>query len=216
MQFNYWQNIEAGNIYHIYNKAISNLKLFRDDSDYLFFLSKYNKYFYNYFDTYAYCLIPNHFHLLIKMKSEDEIRKFIEEEKSKAAMKYLNKEIPINLFVSDQFRRFFSSIAIKYNNKYHHEGSIFINKMKRVRVSTDGSIQRLLCYIHHNPIHHGLTQDYNQWNYSSYNHYNSHLETNIVNQTILEWLGGQEVFNEIHRLFKNDSLKLAKEKFLFG
>ena len=171
MRFNYWQNIDEDSVYHIYNKTVSNLVLFKDDDDYLFFLTKYFKYFTNYFDTFAYCLIPNHFHLLIRMKTNEEFITAIKKENTKSSIKYINNEISINNFISDQFRRFFSSIAIRYNNKYQHEGSVFVNKMKKVKVSSDGSIQRLLCYIHHNPIHHGLVYDYDQWDYSSYNSY---------------------------------------------
>ena len=52
----------------MYNKVVSNEKLFRQRSDYLDFLSRYKKYFGNYFKTYAYALMPNHFHFLIKVE----------------------------------------------------------------------------------------------------------------------------------------------------
>ena len=202
MGFNYWQNIEEGSVYHIYNKAASNLVLFKDDNDYLFFLAKYFEYFTNYFDTFAYCLIPNHFHLLIRMKTKEEFITSIEKENTKSSIKFINDEIPINNFISDQFRRFLSSIANKYNKKYQHEGSVFVKKLKKVKVSTDGSIQRLLCYIHHNPIHHGLVYDYSQWEYSSYNSYFNNIKYNISKEMILHWLGDISVFEKIHENFK--------------
>jgi len=216
MRFNCWQNIEEGQTYHIYNKAISEIKLFRDKDDYLYFLSKYEKYFQQYLNTYAYCLIPNHFHLLIKMKSREEIEVALERENTKSAIKYLNGEIPVSDFISNQFKRMFSSYSIKYNNKYSREGSLFVKKMKKVKVSTDGSIQRLLCYIHHNPIHHGLTQEYIEWKYSSYYEYLHDGNKIVAKEEMLEWLGGKNVFLELHKSFKFDNWNTKKDKNIYG
>ena len=85
MTFNYWQELEEGGIYHIYNKAISNLKLFRDEDDYYFFLAQFKKYFLSYFSIFSYCLIPNHFHFLVKVKTHEEILVSIQQENTNAA-----------------------------------------------------------------------------------------------------------------------------------
>jgi REP element-mobilizing transposase RayT len=215
MGFNYWQNIEEGGVYHLYNKAVSDLVLFREEKDYLFFVTKYQKYFNNYFDTFAYCLIPNHFHFMIRVKANEEIKDAVKKENSAAAIKYLNGESSFNHFISDQFRRFFSSFAIKYNNKYHHEGAVFRKRIKKVRVSTDGSIQRLLCYIHHNPIHHKLTEEYSHWNYSSYNDYFDNAKIIIAKKWMINWLGNKSIFNEIHKNFKLENIEIEKNKYLF-
>ena len=66
MAFDYWQKLEEGKFYHIYNRATLDLKLFEDKLDYEGFLSSFRKYFEPYFETIAYCLIPNHFHFLCK------------------------------------------------------------------------------------------------------------------------------------------------------
>jgi len=60
MRFNYWQNIEEGQTCHIYNKAISEIKLFRDKVDYLYFLSKYEQYFQQYQRLLCYILHIHH------------------------------------------------------------------------------------------------------------------------------------------------------------
>jgi REP element-mobilizing transposase RayT len=62
--------IVHGNVYHLYNHANGNINLFRSDENYRFFLEKYAKYVTPYFDTYAYCLMPNHFHFLVRVKDE--------------------------------------------------------------------------------------------------------------------------------------------------
>ena len=67
MAIDYWQNLEEGLIYHIYNRGISPLDLFRDDKDFTGFLTKYDRYLGPYLDLFSYCLMPNHFHLLVKI-----------------------------------------------------------------------------------------------------------------------------------------------------
>lgn len=59
--------------YHIYNRGNNKEKIFYKDSNYIFFLQKFDSYLSPYLDLYSYCLLPNHFHLLIKTKSEVSI-----------------------------------------------------------------------------------------------------------------------------------------------
>ena len=59
--------------YHIYNHANGDDNLFREQENYRFFLQQYAKYINPIADTYAYCLMPNHFHLLVKIKEEQDL-----------------------------------------------------------------------------------------------------------------------------------------------
>lgn len=59
---------ESGKIYHIYSTAIGNELLFLSDENYKYFLKRYDDYCSDIFETLAYCLIPNHFHFLVKIK----------------------------------------------------------------------------------------------------------------------------------------------------
>ncbi len=56
---------EEGKYYHIYNRGNNKQKIFFDDENYLFFLSKFKKYLIPNIDVFAYCLMPNHFHFFI-------------------------------------------------------------------------------------------------------------------------------------------------------
>ena len=55
--------------YHFYNRTNNEEALFRSDENYLYFLKKYRYYLDNFFDTIAYCLMPTHFHFLVKVKA---------------------------------------------------------------------------------------------------------------------------------------------------
>ena len=61
------------NYYHIYNHAVGKENLFENEGNHLFFLSKYAQHLATIVDTFAYCLMPNHFHFAIRIKTEEEI-----------------------------------------------------------------------------------------------------------------------------------------------
>ena len=194
---------DHGGIYHIYNKVVTGRKLFETDIDYYDFLRRYQKYLSPYFDTYAYCLIPNHYHFLVKVKEPENID--VSLEKTIAAKKYTNGEELINFFLENQLSRMFSGIAIKYNKRSGREGALFKEGTKRVELKTESRVIYQLCYIHHNVIHHHLAKKYNAWKYSSYLAYLSDKNSHIDKNSILELLGGIDVFLQLHKNFRLES-----------
>ena len=65
--------LEHETYYHIYNRGINGETLFREPDNYRHFLRLYDKYIEPVADTFAWCLMPNHFHLLVQIKGEEEI-----------------------------------------------------------------------------------------------------------------------------------------------
>jgi putative transposase len=68
--------LEQGKFYHIYNRGINGVDLFRGKENYLHFLRLYDKYVGLVADTYSWCLLKNHFHLLVRIKAEEDILPF--------------------------------------------------------------------------------------------------------------------------------------------
>lgn len=68
MPKNYYPPLEAGKTYHIYNRGINGTTIFKSDANYRHFLKLYDEHCSCMVDTYAYCLLGNHFHLLVKVK----------------------------------------------------------------------------------------------------------------------------------------------------
>lgn len=62
--------LEPGNFYHIYNRGINSCNLFREPTNYEHFLELYDKYISPVADTFAWVLMPNHFHLLVRVKED--------------------------------------------------------------------------------------------------------------------------------------------------
>ncbi len=60
--------------YHIYNRGTNRENIFREERNYEYFLKLYIKHIEPVAETFAYCLLRNHFHVLVRVKSEEEIR----------------------------------------------------------------------------------------------------------------------------------------------
>jgi putative transposase len=221
MRFNYWQKLKEDQFFHIYNRSVGKEYLFRNDADCDFFLQKWNQYLSPYLDTYAYCLMGNHFHFLVKIKNVDEeFLKSLQKEKTVAARKLLKtelkKEMDLNSFLVDQFKRLFTAYARKFNDLQKRHGSLFQTRFKRVRVEAGTAVLEKIAYIHHNPIHHGFHSVYHDWKYSSYDAYLGNQPTFLARKNGLELFGvlnGQRKrFTDYHHIFKQNWKKLNSKE----
>jgi putative transposase len=205
MTHNYFHKYESKEYYHLYNHACGDKNIFIDYFDYVDFKEKYEKYFSKFFDLMAYCLMPNHFHLLIRVKEEKYIKEEIAKDNdSKAKEKYLTGIHDLNTILEDQFRRLFSAYSMKYNNKHKTTGQLFLNRHKRILLRSDTKIKYMLCYIHHNPIHHKFRKNYGEWVYCSYQKY---LKNDEAFKDHLQYFGGIDNFLKLHQVFKIDKSK---------
>lgn len=203
MKINYHHEYLENGIYHIYNRSNNHQDLFLYGSDYDRFLNKYFDYFHHIFDTYAYCLMPNHFHFIVKVKSESNIKSSILRlNDSKATALYMEDEASLHEYISDQFRRWLSSYALYRNRKYKSRGQLFQNRHKSIGIRSEQKLLEFICYVHHNPIHHGFCGDYNQWDYSSYFAYFQNDKTSINTTEILDLSEGKDNLYNLHKEFK--------------
>jgi len=186
-------SLQPSGYYHIYNHANGNDNIFREAENYRFFLEKYELYISGVANTLAWCLMPNHFHLLVQIKDEHSLL-------SEAFPKFetLEKLTAANA-ISKQFSNLFSSYSQSYNKRYGRRGSLFMKNFKRSAVDTDSYLSRVIYYIHANPVHHGYVTDMADWRWSSYHSFLSTNATNIHRETILSWFGGKEGFIRFHQ-----------------
>jgi putative transposase len=182
--------MRTNTFYHIYNHANGKENLFTCEENYRFFLQKFTMYIEPIAETYAYCLMPNHFHFLIRIKDEYE----------------LQKKFPTDLtgfknlsgLLSKQFSNLFNSYAKAYNLMYSRKGSLFSRPFKRKIVETDAYFGKLIHYIHANPLHHGFTSHINDWNFSSYQALISSGKTHLKRKEVLDWFNGKQAFINYH------------------
>ncbi|HRP32097.1 MAG TPA: transposase [Agriterribacter sp.] len=188
----------SGVFYHIYNRANGNDPLFVHPGNYDFFLMKYNQYLLPYIDTYAYCLMSNHFHLLVKIKSEDAFLS-LEKFQFPEDVTREEKEKSIAKFLSQQFSHFFNGYAQAFNKQENRRGSLFMQPYKRKQVQDEQHLLRLVYYIHHNPVKAGLCKRIEDWKHSSYNTILSDKTTWIERDSVIQLFGSKEDFILFHQ-----------------
>ncbi len=158
---------ESGAYYHVYNRGVDKCVIFREEKDYKTFLSFLKIYLTpqgeslkkppsrilkNYFEEIellCYCLMPNHFHILIKQNSERAI---------------------------DHFLRSLSTKYVRYfNTRYKRIGPLFQGPYKAVNITSEYQFIYLSKYIHRNPLSLSPYKDsprrLKEYSYSSYGNY---------------------------------------------
>ncbi len=181
---------EPGNCYHLYNHAIAEENLFREPDNYRYFLDKYIQHAGPIVSTYAYCLMPNHFHFLIRIKSYNLLKAFFE---FKRPGTFDSKPI------GHQLGNWLNAYASAFNKRYSRRGKLFLQQFKRLTVTNETYFQKLVAYIHCNPVHHGFTDHPGEWDFSSYADYLGTPAAFLSSQVVINSFGGKKEFLEAHR-----------------
>lgn len=182
-----------GNFYHIYNRGINAEIIFKKDTHYQLFLNKYIKHVWPYVDTFAYCLMSNHFHLLVRIKTEEEI---INSSLQQYPMK---KNEFYDKFISRQFSHLFNGYTQVINNECKRTGGLFESPYRRIEVSNHRYFTQLIGYIHQNPQKHGFVSDFREYHYSSYQSHLFNKATKLKRDEVLSWFGGKEDYLKFHQ-----------------
>ena len=202
----YHPPLHAGYFYHVYNRTNNKELLFCEDHDRLYFLERIQIYLSPYVDIFAYCLLGNHFHILIQVKSVKDIATVIENvndrERTIAQKTFLelNPYVrPVEKIMESQFLRFFTSYSMYFNARYQRQGNLFTRRFKRILVEDDSYLLRLVYYIHANPVKHGLVNDFRTYQWSSYHSILSKDPSSLQREAVLNWFEGKESFLEFHQ-----------------
>jgi REP element-mobilizing transposase RayT len=186
--------LEPDKYYHLYNRANGYEKLFVKDENYRFFLKRYAHFINPIVDTFAYCLMPNHFHFALRIKSEEELER-LELFKS---FKLL-KSFAVDKFLSKQFSNLFSSYTQAFNKQQNRKGSLFIPRFRRKHINSDEYIREIIHYIHFNPVHHGFVEDLRNWKHSSFGIFFSEKPPSLKRDEVIEWFDDKENFLAFHQ-----------------
>lgn len=171
--------IENG-YYHLYNRGAEKHPIFIRKDDYLTFISFLEKYLaperkQNPFNTLlvpmnlsdeidlmCFCLMPNHFHFLVRQKSKYAITAFT--------------------------RRLLSSYAGHFNQKYGHGGGLFQSKLKGILIDSEEYLLHLSRYIHRNPLSLPKYKDkFMSYPFSSYKYYSGENVSWVKTTEILSY-----------------------------
>lgn len=186
--------MEEEKFYHIFNRGNNRENIFKEQDNYYYFLKQYEKYLSNTVDTFAYCLMPNHFHLLVRIKEQNS-----SQQTSKVLKTFEVLPPPSKLTPAEKaFKDFFISYAKSINKKYDRTGSLFQYKFKRKEIKDEIYLKRLVLYIHQNPVVAGFCEEVREWNFSSYNSILSKSPTNLKRDEVIDWFNDIENFKYCH------------------
>jgi REP element-mobilizing transposase RayT len=191
--------------FHIYNHANGFENVFKEAENYRFFLEKYCLHISPVAETYAYCLMPNHFHMVVRIRKRVIIEELIRNKLVTNTSKVPNfgsvnvTDDEIEKFLSKQFSNLFSSYTQSFNKVYSRMGSLFIKNFKREPIYNKSHFLSAIVYTHRNPIHHGFCKGFEDWAHSSYNSILYGAETFVEAEKLLKLTGGKEAFLELHK-----------------
>ncbi|OFX31007.1 MAG: hypothetical protein A2X08_11835 [Bacteroidetes bacterium GWA2_32_17] len=210
--------LKPSKYYHIYNHANGFENIFISDENYRFFLVKFNLYISHIADTLAYCLMPNHFHLLIKIKNEEELSGVLSGKnpqgltEPKPLQNLEGLGVIYNKLISQQFSNLFNSYTKSFNKVYNRRGSLFVPNFKRKEITSQEYLQQVVIYIHNNPVKHGFTTNPTQWKFSSYNDIINNKETFVLKEYVVSLFDNLENFKYLHTKKANLTNDLRLEK----
>lgn len=185
--------------YHVYARGASRKDIFLEDSDYLYFLSLFQRYLsqeefrnsvgvpyaklYDQIELLSYCLMSNHFHLLVYQIEAHAMQRLM--------------------------RGVMTSYSRYFNTKYERSGGLFESRYKASRISSDEYLMHITRYIHLNP------QNWRDYQYSSLAAYTQDNDMDWLNETrILELFSSRGAYREFVENYEavRDSLALIKHE----
>lgn len=208
----YTAPLEPGNFYHIYNRGNNHQRVFVNSADYRLFLRKWLEFIQPVAKTFAYNLLPNHFHALVQIREEphDLTTPPLQPILSSASPLWIPDTalsiLPSSIcksgtpqWVSRGFTNFFISFARQMQNRHGFHGAVFHSPFKRKLVADDTYFDYLTSYIHFNEKKHGMrySSQYEQ-PFSSYLDLIGNDWTFLEREFMLDRFGGRDSFIRFH------------------
>lgn len=188
------EDFDFESIYHIYSHVSGKELIFRESKNYTFFLDKIKFYICPIADIFAYCLMPDHFHLLIAFKKKE----IIFENLNISITEFDDKKS--HQFLMKPFSNLLNSYAKAYNKVYARKGALFMDYIKRTKIEDEKYLLNVLNYIHNNPVNHGFVNQLEEWKYCSYLSYLDIKKSSSLKRSfIMSFFDGTSDFIEFHK-----------------
>lgn len=184
-----FEPVECGKYYHIYNCGINGTNLFLNDDNYRYFLTLYERYIDPIADTFAWCLMRNHFHLFVRIHENPQVEII-----RKDGTKLVKPAIPYR-----QFSHLFNAYSQAFNKVNNRHGGLFETPFERKRVNDERYFKQLIFYIHNNPVKHGFVKHMIEYPWSSYLSIISITKSDSTIEKVLGWFDSESNFIEFHK-----------------
>ena len=178
------ESLLPGSFYHLFSRGVNREPIFHADDDYRFFLEKYAIHVVPIVDTFAYCLMGNHFHTLIQVKEHCLLA---------------GQATPVTPQMASQaIGNCLNAYVKMFNRKYERTGSLFERPFKRVPIKDESHLLTVVAYIHQNPRHHGFVDDFREWPWSSFEEFFVTTPSLVERSACLHWFDGLGKFQAQH------------------
>lgn len=213
-----------GQFYHIYNYGINGVNLFQESENYEHFLGLMDKYVLPVSEVFAWVLMPNHFHLLVRIK-ENIGYTYSFADRDRAGLAWFSEhkwetldlsacEAPDSVTIPKpnlHFSHFCNAYSKYYNNRYTRRGGLFERCFERKHIDHEQYLKQVILYIHNNPVHHGFCSHPVEYPWSSYLTCISIRPTKFKREAVLGWFDNDANFKYHH----NGKIEIEKiEKWL--
>ncbi len=158
--------------YHFYNRGNNRQVVFMERENYVYFLKGIKRYLHGRVEVIAYCLMPTHYHLLVKVVAVNQTS--VGEQTSEVLKtSEVSGRGEASKQVSLAMQKFLISYTKAINKRFERTGALFQGQFQAKPVTTYKHLLTLCAYIHANPVKDGLAAAPEMWDFSNY----------------LEWLG---------------------------
>ena len=147
--------------YHIYNRGVNREKIFFEEDNYQYFLKGIKRYLLPIFAISAYCLMPTHYHLLVRIRDS-------------------SSESDPGFRVGRAMQKLSISYTKAINRRYDRVGALFQGAYNIKVIDTSKHLNTIIPYIHQNPINAGLVSNEIDWKYSSASVYSGKEESELI------------------------------------
>ena len=168
--------------YHFYNRGNNRQAVFFEADNYLYFLSGVKKYLVPFVNIVAYCLMPTHYHILVRIKQTSEVFKTSE----------------VSRQVSLAMQKFLISYTKAINKRFSRVGALFQGQFQAKPIQTYSHLLNLCVYIHANPVKDGLVTLPEDWIYSNYLEWLGQRDGTLVDwEFVQEHFGSPAEYQEL-------------------
>ena len=171
--------------YHFYNRGNNRQAVFFERENYLYFLKNIKKYLREHMDILAYCLMPTHYHMLVRVRSRQQ--------QTSEVLK--TSEVSVSKEVSMAMMRLGVSYTKAINKRFSRVGALFQGQFQGKPIATYSHLLNLCIYIHANPVKDGLVFLPEEWEFSNYLEWLNLREGTLVDREfIAENFGSPEEY----------------------
>ena len=214
----------SGEFYHIYNCGINGMDLFRESENYNHFLGLMDKYILPVAEIFAWVLMRNHFHLLVRIRENitykysladlDPENDFWFDEHKWETIDLSSCEVDLSSCEANEsvnfpqtikipnpnlhFSHLFNAYSKYFNKRYTRHGGLFERRFERKHIDNERFLKWMVLYIQNNPVHHRFCKNPFEYPWSSYLTCISIKPTRLKREAVLGWFDSEANFKNIH------------------